>query len=129
MRPIRAAMQPRFNAVLRRTMLASRWCMAPLALGLIAALLLVIAQFFRDLAFAMAGFSAMGTGDVIFAVLKLVDLMLVATLVLMIRGAGVEFFLPAPAEGDRPSGSGIVEFAALKPRDRKSKRLNSSHRT
>ena len=90
-------MGARFNGLLRTVLLASRWAMAPLCLGLIAALLIVLGQFFRDLAHAVVGFPAMGTAEVILAVLKLVDLMLVANLVLMLIEAAVEIFLPPAA--------------------------------
>jgi uncharacterized protein (TIGR00645 family) len=109
-------MHPRFNTNLRTFLLASRWGMAPFCLGLIAALGLVMAQFFRELAHAVLGFTAMGGAEVIITVLKLVDLVLVANLVVMIIGAGVEVFLPSSAARDE-SGSeaaGIVDFAALK---------------
>ena len=111
-------MRPRFNTILRSFLLASRWGMAPLCLGLIAALVLVLAQFFRELGHAVLGFTSMGGSELILAVLKLVDLVLVANLVVMIIAAGVEVFLPteaAPGQ-DRPEGAGIVDFAALKPK-------------
>ena len=110
-------MRQRFNMIFRRTLLGSRWAMAPLCLGLIVALLLVLVQFFRELADAVLGFAAMSGPDVILVVLKLVDLMLVANLVLLIIDAGVEIFLPTGTEGPpRPTGAGIAEFAALKPK-------------
>lgn len=103
-----------FNSVVRSVLLGARWAMAPLCLGLIAALLLVVAQFVRELWHAVGDFPGMHGREAILAVLKLVDLVLVANLVVMIIGAGVEIFLPAdesahPADG--PAG-----FAALKPR-------------
>jgi len=92
--------------------------MAPLCLGLIAALLIVLAQFFRELAHAVAGFAAMADSDVILTVLRLVDLVLIANLVVMIVAAAVELFLPMPAhqryQDDRAAD--IVDIAALKPR-------------
>src|SRR6266853_4458881 len=105
-------MHPRFNTNLRTFLLASRWGMAPFCLGLLAALVLVMAQFFRELAHTVLGFTAMGGAEVIIAVLKLVDLVLVANLVVMIIGAAVEVFLPSAAPDE--SGSGIVDFAELK---------------
>jgi len=105
-------MHPRFNTNFRTFLLASRWGMAPFCLGLLAALVLVMAQFFRELAHTVLGFTAMGGAEVIIAVLKLVDLVLVANLVVMIIGAAVEVFLPSAARDE--SGSGIVDFAELK---------------
>ena len=115
---IRAAMGARLNRLLCATLLASRWVMAPLCIGLIVALLIVIGQFFRELAHAAMSFAAMRDAEVILAVLKLVDLLLVANLMIMIIEAGVEIFLPAPpaSEGPPPARSGTGEFAALKPK-------------
>jgi uncharacterized protein (TIGR00645 family) len=111
-------MHPRFNTILRNFLLASGWGLAPFCLGLIAALVLVLAEFVREFAHAVVGFTAMGGSDVILAVLKLVDLVLVANLVVMIIGAGVEIFLPSSAarSEDGLRSVGIVDFAALKPR-------------
>jgi uncharacterized protein (TIGR00645 family) len=111
-------MRPRFSAILRTALLGSRWGMAPFCLGLIAALLIVMAQFFRELVHAVAGFPAMGDSDVILAVLRLVDLVLLGNLVVMITAAGVEIFLPTAAH-QREAEAGerdIVDIAELKPR-------------
>ena len=110
-------MRSRFNSILRASLLGSRWGMAPFCLGLIVALLLVAAQFFRELARAVAGFAEMGDSDVILAVLKLVDLVLIANLVVMIIAAGVEIFLPAAVhQPEQEAATDIVDIAALKPR-------------
>jgi uncharacterized protein (TIGR00645 family) len=111
-------MHPRFNTILRTFLLAGRWAMAPFCLGLIAALVLVLAQFFRELGHAVLGFSELGGSAIILAVLKLIDLVLVGNLVVLIIGAAVEIFLPTGAArvGSRPDAAGIVDFAALKPR-------------
>jgi uncharacterized protein (TIGR00645 family) len=109
-------MAARLNALLRDGLLASRWAMAPLCLGLIVALVLVLGQFFRELAHAVAGFADMGGAEVILVVLKLVDLVLVANLVLMLIAAGVAIVLPPGAAGGGPESSGAAEFAALKPK-------------
>jgi uncharacterized protein (TIGR00645 family) len=108
-------MGSRFNTIIREGLLASRWTMAPLSLGLIVALLVVLAQFFRELAHIVAGFAAMGDADVILAVLKLVDLVLIANLLVMVVAAGVELVLPA-ALHEADAASDIVDIAALKPR-------------
>lgn len=107
-------MHRRFNRLLRAALLGSRWAMAPLCLGLVVTLLIEIVQFFRELYHVVVEFQGMADAAVILAVLKLVDLMLVANLVLMLIGAGVEIFLPAQPE--RPADVGVAEFAALKPR-------------
>ncbi|HEX3953961.1 MAG TPA: YqhA family protein [Stellaceae bacterium] len=111
-------MRARFNAVLRTTLRASAWGMAPFCLGLIAALLLILAQFARELVHSVTDFPAMAGPDVILAVLRLVDLVLLANLVVMIIIAGIEIFAPAGVdpEHERPEWAGIVDFAALKPK-------------
>ncbi len=111
-------MLPPFNRILRASLLGSRWGMAPFCLGLVAALLLILAQFVRDLVHAVGGFAELGGTEVILTVLKLVDLVLVANLVLMIISAAVEIFAPVEtqAEPRRPNGASIADFAALKPR-------------
>jgi uncharacterized protein (TIGR00645 family) len=109
-------MHPRFNTILRNFLLGSRWGMAPFCLGLIAALALVLAEFVRELVEAVLGFAGMSGSEVIVAVLKLVDLGLVANLVVMIIGAGVEIFLPDSAARNEGGSAapGIVDFAELK---------------
>ena len=109
-------MPERFNDFVRGVGLASRWSMAPLALGLAAALLLVLVQFFRELAHAIIGFAEMNDGAVMIAVLKLVDLALIANLVIMIVGAAVEVLAPgssSPATKP-PDRSGDAAFGQIK---------------
>ena len=108
-------MHPRFNTIFRTFLLGSGWGMAPFCLGLIVALALVLAEFVPELVQAVLGFTGMGGSEVIIAVLKLVDLVLVANLVVMIVGAGVEIFLPSSMAPDE-SGSAVagIDFAALK---------------
>ena len=109
-------MPDRFNGLFRGVLLASRWSMAPLALGLLLALLLVIVQFFRELVHAGKAFIEMGDGEVMIAVLKLVDLALIANLVVMIVGAAVEMLMPrSPAAEDTPGERlDIVDFGVIK---------------
>jgi uncharacterized protein (TIGR00645 family) len=108
-------MHPRFNTILRSFLLATGWGMAPFCLGLIAALALVLAEFVRELVETVLGFAGMSSAQVIVAVLKAVDLVLVANLVVMIIGAGVEIFLPSsPARNE--GGSAAAGFAELKLR-------------
>lgn len=104
-----------FNPFLRHVLGSSRWAMAPLCLGLIAALVIVLVQFFRELAHAVTGFAGMESAGIMLAVLKLIDLVLVANLVLMIIGAAVDVFLPAEAAApDRAQAVGLADFGALK---------------
>jgi uncharacterized protein (TIGR00645 family) len=109
-------MGSRFNTIIRDALLASRWMMAPFCLGLIVGLLVVLVQFFRELAHVVGDLLAMGNADVILAVLKLVDLVLIANLVVMIIAAAVEIFLPAAVHQPEENAADVVDIAALKPR-------------
>jgi uncharacterized protein (TIGR00645 family) len=116
-------MRRSFNPILRAIVLVgSRWAMAPLCLGLIAALLILIGQFLRDLAHDITGFAAMRGADVTLAVLKLIDLVLVANLIIMIIEAGAAIFLPTAGtavtseQAETAAESATAAFAALKPR-------------
>src|SRR5580693_1754506 len=82
-------MLQRLEALVAAVLVASRWLMAPLYIGLIAALIVVGAEFFRELIHTIAGFMALDTDGVILAVLKLIDLVLIANLVLIMISAGI----------------------------------------
>ena len=97
------------------TLRASRWLMAPLYLGLIGAMGLVLAEFCRELAHTIAGFGAMTMDMVNLAALKLIDLVLVANLVFIMTAAGVQALASAPqAPEDRLDWMGKLDFSGLK---------------
>src|SRR5262249_49586433 len=76
-----------------------------------------LAQFVRELAHVMLGFPEMDDPTVIIAVLRLVDLVLVANLLVMIVGAGVEMFLPSAVHKEEAEAEiDIVDIATLKLR-------------
>ena len=106
----------RIEALLGRLLLGSRWLMAPLCLGLVAALIVDLVEFFRELVLGILGFSGMHSSQVILVVLKLVDLVLVANLVLIIMAAAAEIFVPTqPAAGAARQGPPrSVDISALK---------------
>jgi uncharacterized protein (TIGR00645 family) len=108
-------MPERFNRLVRGVFLASRCSMAPLALGLCVALIIVLVQFFRELTHAVTGFAAMDDGAVMIAVLKLVDLALSANLVVIIVGAAAEMLVRGSSNPEaEPSGrSGDVAFGLV----------------
>src|ERR1700730_1705913 len=95
----------RIEALLARFLLGSRWLMAPLCLGLVAALVIVLVEFFRELAQAVVGFFTLHRAGLLLVFLKLVDLVLVANWVLLILAAAAEFFVPnEPAAGTMRPG-------------------------
>jgi uncharacterized protein (TIGR00645 family) len=82
------------EAVMVGALSASRWLIAPIYLGLLAALILLGVEFFEELARTVVGLAGLDNNAVILAVLKLVDLVLVANLVLIIINAGIGRFWP-----------------------------------
>lgn len=98
-------------------LVASRWLMAPLYLGLIAALIVVVVEFFKELAGTIAAFAGLNADGTILAVLKLVDLVLIGNLVLIMIIAGIGTLGPiARSADDAPMMQfmGKVDFSGLK---------------
>ena len=105
------------EAVIAAVLLAGRWLMAPLYIGLIAALAVIIVEFFHELAQTVSGFGALGSDGVILAVLKLIDLTLIGNLVLIMIYAGVGTLgtgLAAKNHADWTQFMGKVDFSGLK---------------
>ena len=95
-------------------MFAARWIMAPIYIGLLVALVLVVVKFVQKLVQAVPGFLALSSSDAIFLVLTLVDLSLVANLVVIVIFAGWENFvgrLLASQADDQPAWLGGLDFS------------------
>ncbi|HEY1934763.1 MAG TPA: YqhA family protein [Acetobacteraceae bacterium] len=101
---------------LGRVMLGARWLMAPIYLGLLVALLLVLVKFAQKLVLFFPEVLGASTSDTILAVLSLVDLSLVANLLLIVVLAGWQGFvdptLSARSE-DQPTWIAL-DFSAIK---------------
>ena len=97
---------------------SSRWLMAPVYLGLIVALGILIVTFFRELYLQAPQVLSMDETDVILLVLTLVDLSLAGNLVLIILFSGYENFVSkidsAHNNPDRPEWMGTLDFSGLK---------------
>lgn len=107
----------RLEALIAGALVASRWLMAPLYIGLIAALVVVGVAFFRELIHTATGFLALDTDGVILAVLKLIDLVLIANLVLIMISAGVGTLGTMAADVEHAGWVefvGKVDFSGLK---------------
>jgi uncharacterized protein (TIGR00645 family) len=110
-------MLERLEALIAGTLVASRWLMAPLYLGLIAALVVVIVDFFRELAHSVVGFAVLDSNGIILSTLKLIDLVLIANLVLIMIFAGVGTLgthLVADKRRDFAEFMGKIDFSGLK---------------
>jgi uncharacterized protein (TIGR00645 family) len=108
-------MLKRLESLIAVVLLASRWLMAPLYFGLVVALVVILAVFFRGLVQAIYGFAESG-GNTILAILKLIDLILLGNLILIIIGAGIDTLVSQSAieHRRRPEWMGKIDFAALK---------------
>ena len=95
----------------------SRWLLAPLYLGLVLALGLLLVKFAKEFFhFVPLVFTASG-GEVIIGLLSLIDVVMVGNLIIIIVFAGYENFvsrMDLDNHEDRPSWMGHVGFAELK---------------
>jgi uncharacterized protein (TIGR00645 family) len=100
-------------------MFAARWIMAPIYLGLLVALGLIVVKFVQKLVQAMPKIMETSSNEVIFDVLTLVDLSLVANLIVIVIFAGWENFVGrvlTVQSGERPEWLGALDFSAMKLR-------------
>ena len=108
-------MVQKLEGFIAATLRASRWLMAPLYLGMIPALGIVLVEFYRELAYTILGFGEMTIDMVNLAVLRLIDLVLVGNLVFIMTAAGVQALAStAAAAEDRQDWMGRLDFNALK---------------
>lgn len=109
---------PFLEAAIEWIIYTSRWLMAPVYLGLIAALGILIITFFRELYLQAPQILTMDETDIILLVLTLVDLSLAGNLVLIILFSGYENFVSkmegAKDDPDRPEWMGTLDFSGLK---------------
>ena len=100
-------------------LVGGRWLMAPIYLGLIAVLLIVVVEFFRELVEVAAGLAGMGGSAVMLAALRLIDLVLIGNLVLIMTVAGLDVFA-AKTVTDDPADPrqaiGALDLTGLKLR-------------
>lgn len=116
--PPMAALEERIQRNLGRAMFAARWIMAPIYVGLLVALLMIVVKFVQKLVAAIPGFLALSSNEAIFLVLTLVDLSLVANLVVIVIFAGWENFVGRllASQHERPQWLGGLDFGAIKLR-------------
>ena len=100
-----------------RLIFASRWLIAPMYLGLIAVLGMMVVVFLRQTAYYIPQALTMTAETAILAALSLIDLTLAANLLLIVIFSGYENFVSRLDLGDdaeRPAWMGTVDFSGLK---------------
>ena len=101
---------------LERGLFLSRWLMAPFYVGMVVALLALLAVFVGELVHELPHVLQMKADDAILLALSLIDLSLAGNLVLIVILAGYENFVSRLdiVEDDRPEWLGKVDFSGLK---------------
>ncbi len=103
--------------MIEHVLFASRWLMAPIYLGLVAALAVLVWAFALELWEFILGAATMGADDAVLGALTLIDLSLAGNLLLIVIFSGYENFvskMEVADHEDRPEWQGTVDFAGLK---------------
>lgn len=81
------------NKFVSNLMLATRWILAPIYLGLSVTLLMVAIKFFTEIIHVFPNIMHISESDLVLLVLALIDLALVGSLVVMVMLSGYENFI------------------------------------
>lgn len=103
--------------LIERSLFASRWLLAPMYLGLVVAVAILVWVFGLELVRFVTSLSSMSVDKAILGVLTLIDLSLAANLLMIVIFSGYENFvsrMDIDDHKDRPEWQGEVDFAALK---------------
>ena len=104
------------ETAVERLIFMSRWLMAPIYLGLIVVLGVLVVTFLEELIHFVPHVFELRETDVILMTLSLLDVSLAASLVLMMIFAGYENFVAKidTGDSDRPAWMGTLDFGGLK---------------
>ena len=103
--------------LIEKMLFGSRWLLAPIYLGLAAALFVLGVKFFHELWHALTHVVAWTEAEVVLSLLALVDLALVASLIVMVMFSGYENFvskIDMAGEGDKLAWLGKLDAGTLK---------------
>lgn len=109
--------RPKLETALEQVLFSSRWLLAPLYLGMVVALGVLLFVFVRELYLELSHLASMDAEQAILLALSLIDLSLTANLLLIVIFSGYENFVSKIHVGeheDRPSWMGTVDFSGLK---------------
>ena len=97
---------------------ASRWLLAPIYLGLILAMVILLVKFGKEVWHLLSHLMTLSGSDVIIGVLSLVDVALIMNLLIIIIFSGYENFVSKMEDlhshHDRPEWMGHIGFTDLK---------------
>lgn len=100
-----------------RALFAARWLVAPIYVGLITALIVLVVMLAKSIVLIATRLPTANLHDAVVAILSLIDLSLIANLVLIVLYTGYESFvskLDIQDHEDRPGWLGKVDFNGLK---------------
>jgi uncharacterized protein (TIGR00645 family) len=104
--------------LIERTLFASRWILAPVYLGLSLALVALGIKFFQEVFHVLAHIWTMKEADMVLTILALIDMVLVASLVVMVMFSGYENFVSRldieETEADKLGWLGKLDAGTLK---------------
>lgn len=110
-------MKPGMEGQFERGLFASRWLMAPMYLGLVASLVMLLVVFVRQAAYYIPQALVLSPEDAILALLTLIDLTLAANLLVIVMFSGYENFvskIDLQEASEKPEWMGTVDFSGLK---------------
>lgn len=105
------------ETIFEKGLFASRWLLTPFYIGLILAVLLLMAKFAMKFASILGHFNELTSGALVVDILGLIDLALIANLLIIITFSGYESFvskMDVDDHEDKPSWMGKVGFSELK---------------
>ena len=106
-----------FERWIEKSLFASRWILAPIYLGLTIAMVAVGVKFFQEAFHVLFHVWTMAEADMVLAVLAMIDMVLVASLVVMVMLSGYENFvsqIELADEGKKLDWLGKLDATALK---------------
>jgi uncharacterized protein (TIGR00645 family) len=106
-----------FEKSLEWLLFQSRWLMAPVYVGLVLSLVMLLTAFVGEIVEAVPHVIGMKTEEVLLTVLSLIDLSLGLNLVLIVVFSGYENFVSKIDTGnseDRPQWMGTLDFSGMK---------------
>ncbi|BAL24681.1 TIGR00645 family protein [Azoarcus sp. KH32C] len=108
----------RIESAFEHTLFASRWLMAPVYMGLVLALVVLLVKFGKEIYHLFANIMEASGGEMIIGVLSLVDIALIMSLLVIIMFSGYENFVSKMEDlhshADRPEWMGHIGFSDLK---------------
>lgn len=103
--------------ILENLMFRSRWILAPMYLGLVGGLIMMMIKFVQEFIHIFSHILISEEKEVVLSILGLVDITLVANLLIMVIFSGYENFvskIDVADHEDRPGWMGKVDYSGLK---------------